>query len=91
MHTLILVGLMGFSFLTCEHADARSAVVLAPDNQPATACSGPIQREEQRALAEARRRYSPNVTLLAATDVTGYGAIAVARCGTTALTRTRLN
>ena len=38
-----------------------------------------MKREERRALAEARRKYGGNVRLLAASDVTGYGAIAVAR------------
>ena len=72
MLALILVGFMGFSFLTCEHADAGSAVALAAHNQLATAYGGSIQREEQRALADALRRYGPPVRLLAATDVTGY-------------------
>jgi hypothetical protein len=62
-----------------QNALGGSAVVLGPHNQLATAYGGPVKREEQRALAEARRRYGPNVRLLAATDVTGYGAIAAAR------------
>ena len=34
---------------------------------------------KRRALDVAQRRYGPNVRILASTDVTGYGAIAVAR------------
>jgi hypothetical protein len=39
----------------------------------------PVQREMDRALETARRRYGANFRILAASDVTGYGAIAVAR------------
>jgi hypothetical protein len=67
------------AFLAAENANAGAAVAISQNDQLATAYGGPMKREEQRALAEARRRYGPNVRLLAATDVTGYGAIAVAR------------
>jgi len=71
-----LIGLVGVAI---HNVHAGSAVALAAHNQLATAYGGSIQREEQRALADALRRYGPPVRLLAATDVTGYGAIAVAR------------
>ena len=77
--TLFSLALLGFSVLASRKVDAGAAVALAPHNQLATAYGGPIEREEQRALAEAHRRYGPNARILAATNVTGYGAIAVAR------------
>jgi hypothetical protein len=60
-------------------AKAGSAVAWDGHGGLATAYGGPVQREKQRALEVARRKYGPNVRILAATDVTGYGAIAVAR------------
>ena len=39
----------------------------------------PVEVAKQRALALARRKYGPEVRVFAASDVTGYGAIAVAR------------
>jgi hypothetical protein len=47
----------------------------------ATAYGGPVAREKKRALQRARQLYGSDVRLIAATDVTGYGAIAVARKG----------
>jgi hypothetical protein len=76
MFWLILLGLTGMAM---QNANAGSAVALGPHNQLATAYGGPVAREKQRALAEARRRYGTDVRILAATDVAGYGAIAVAR------------
>ena len=43
-----------------------------------TAYGGPVEREKERALEVARRKYGPDVRILASSDVTGYGAIAVA-------------
>ena len=74
-----LVALVGLTSIALNDADAGSAVVLGPHNQLATAYGGPVRKEEQRALENARRKYGANVRILAATDVTGYGAIAVAK------------
>lgn len=81
MKRTVLFGLalLAMSVGAVQNANAGAAVALGPHNQLATAYGGPMKREEQRALAEARRRYGPNVRLLAATDLTGYGAIAAAR------------
>jgi hypothetical protein len=73
--SLAIIGLM----VVGSDAHAGAAVAIGPHHQLATAYGGPIKQAEQRALSEARRRYGPNVRLLAATDETGYGAIAVAR------------
>jgi hypothetical protein len=69
---VMTVGLM-------QSAHAGAAVALAPNNQLTTAYGGPVQREKARALNNARRLYGDNVRIIAATDLTGYGAIAVAR------------
>jgi Domain of unknown function (DUF4189) len=62
-----------------QDASAGSAVAFASNGQLAAAYGGPVQREKERALAEARRRNGADVRIVASTDVTGYGAIAVAR------------
>ena len=38
----------------------------------------PVQEAKRRALEIAHRRYGSNISILAASDVTGYGAIAIA-------------
>jgi hypothetical protein len=72
-----LVALAG---VLIHNADAGSAVAMELHHGGlATAYGGPVAREKQRALNEARRLYGADVRILAATDITGYGAIAVAR------------
>jgi hypothetical protein len=81
--SFVLVGLAG---VLIQNADAGSAVAMEPHHGGlATAYGGPVQREKQRALAEARRRYGADVRIIAATDVTGYGAIAIAHLGNRAI------
>jgi hypothetical protein len=77
--TVFCLLLLCSLLLALQSANAGSAVALAPHNQLATAYGGPVAREKQRALDEARRKYGANARILAATDTTGYGAIAVAR------------
>jgi hypothetical protein len=76
---LLILPLVAWITFGLGTAKAGSAVALGPHNQLATAYGGPVRREEQRALENARRKYGPNVRILAASDVTGYGAVAVAR------------
>jgi hypothetical protein len=76
-------ALVGLADVLIQNADAGSAVAMEP--HLATAYGGPVQREKQRALNEARHRYGADVRIIAATDVTGYGAIAVARLGNRAI------
>jgi hypothetical protein len=71
-----LVALAG---VLIQDAGAGSAVAFTSNGQLAAAYGGPVQREKERALAEAQRRNGADVRIVAATDVTGYGAIAVAR------------
>jgi hypothetical protein len=71
--------LLGFTALALQRANAGSAVALAPHNQLVTSYGHPKEIAKQRALDEARRKYGANVRILASTDITGYGAIAIAR------------
>ena len=77
--TLLLLALIGLTAMAIQNANAGAAVATDTLGNMATAYGGPVQREKQRALAEASRRYGPNVRILASTDIPGYGAIAVAR------------
>jgi len=74
-----LLALLAFSVFASNHASAGAAVAIGPHNKFAASYGGPVKQAAQRALAAARRRCGPNVRLLAATDVIGYGAIAVGR------------
>ena len=81
--TLFLVVLITLLSVTVNNASAGSAVAWdGTSGNLATAYGGPVQREMARALETARRRYGANFRILAASDVTGYGAIAVARQAT---------
>lgn len=74
--------LLGFMFLAVHSTKAGSAVAMEPQHgNLTTAYGGSAEREEARALETGRRLYGPEVRIIAATDVTGYGAIAVASFG----------
>jgi|ERR1700730_13802788 hypothetical protein len=77
-NTLFSLALLAFLVLASDNANAGSAVACAGDGQWTTAYGGPMVREEERALAEARLKYGRQGRIVAATDVIGYGAIAVA-------------
>ena len=82
MNTSVLscVALVIMTAVTVETAHAGSAVAVQRiHSNLATAYGGPVEREKERALDLARRKYGPDVKLLAWSDTTGYGAIAVAR------------
>ena len=76
-----LLALLGCGGMTLQSVSAGSAVAMEPRHGNLAAYGGPIQRDKQRALAEGCRRYGPDVRIIAASDVTGYGAIAIARFG----------
>jgi|SRR5271166_3174560 len=79
-NVLICVALVTITAVTFETARAGSAVAVQRNHSNlATAYGGPVEREKERALDLARRKYGPDVKLLAWSDRTGYGAIAVAR------------
>jgi len=76
----IVVALVTMTAGAVENVRAGSAVANDGFGHLATAYGGPKRREEQRALAEALRKYGRgDFRIIAATDVTGFGAIAVAR------------
>jgi hypothetical protein len=65
--------------LAPQSVNAGSAGATDGHGHLATAYGGPVEREKQQALETARHRYGANVRIIAATDLTGYGAVAVAR------------
>ena len=69
--TLLLLALIGLTAMAIQNANAGAAVATDTLGNMATAYGGPVQREKQRALAEASRRYGPNVRILASTDIPG--------------------
>ena len=74
------LALLAMSIGAMQNANAGSAVAMEPRHcNLATAYGGPVEREKARALNNARRLYGNDVRIIAATDVTGYGAIAVGR------------
>jgi hypothetical protein len=72
---ILRIDLFASAVLGVKEAEAGSAVAIGPHNQMATSYGYPEEIAKQRALELARRRYGPNVRLLAASDVTGYGAL----------------
>lgn len=71
----LFIGLLAVGI---HNAHAGSAVAWDGHAQLSTAYGGPVEREKLRALETARRKGATNVRIVAATDATGYGAIAVA-------------
>ena len=78
-NVLFRLALVGMAVSAIHTAHAGSAVALGPHNQLATAYGGPVEREKSCALNNARRLYGNDVRIIAATDIAGYGAIALAR------------
>jgi hypothetical protein len=62
-----------------QSVHAGSAIALGPNNQLVTSAGIPVEVAKQHALAEAHRKFGPNVRLIGYSDVAGYCAIAVAR------------
>ena len=73
---LALIWLVGVAI---QRVEAGSAVAWDGQGNFSTAYGGPVQREKQRALETARREGWKTAKIIAATDMPGYGAIAVAR------------
>jgi hypothetical protein len=74
----LLLALIGLANIATEAAKAGSAVALAPNNHLATSYGGPVEMAKQRVLDVAHRKYGTTARIIASSDVTGYGAIAVA-------------
>jgi hypothetical protein len=73
------LSLLGAAILVVQNARAGSAVAIGPHNQMVYSYGHTKEIDKQKALEMARERFGPNVRILAATDVYGYAAIAVAR------------
>ena len=76
---LLRLAMVTVAVIAIEHARAGSAIALAPNDKMVLVAGVPVEIAKERALAEARRKYGPNVRLMGYSDVAGYGAIAVAR------------
>ena len=73
---LALFGLMG---LAIGNVCAGSAVAWGPHGHVVYSFGHPVEMAKRRALGMARLNGWNNVRIIAASDVAGYGAIAVAR------------
>jgi len=62
-----------------QNVHAGSAIALGPDHKIVVVAGVPVEIAKQRALAEARQKFGPNVRVVGYSDITGYCAIAVAR------------
>src|ERR1700756_384834 len=72
---LALIGLVG---MAVQHAHAGSAVAWEGYGHFSVAYGGPVETAKQRALEKAYRKGWTSAKIIAATDMPGYGAIAVA-------------
>jgi hypothetical protein len=78
--TIVLgLALFGFVQFTLRSATAGSAVATDAKGHNVYDFGHPKDTCKRRALELARQRGWSNVKIVAATDITGYGAIAVAR------------
>jgi hypothetical protein len=74
----LLFSLIGLANIATEVSKAGSAVALAPNNHLATSYGGSVEMAKERVLDVAHRRYGATARIIASSDVTGYGAIAIA-------------
>jgi hypothetical protein len=79
--TLFRLALLSIVVVASQNANAGSAVTTDGHGHLVYSYGPPKEIAMQRALEMSRRLYGADVRLLAATDVTGYCAIAVARKG----------
>jgi hypothetical protein len=75
------IFLLSMAFLAVHGTQAGSAVAISPHNQMVYSYGHSKEVDKRQAFELARSRYGANVRILAASDVTGYGAIAVAAKG----------
>ena len=76
-----LVVLMGLAALTVQQAKAGSAVASDGNGHLSISFGHSKEVDKQSALELGRRLHGPNVRIVAASDVAGYCAIAVAGWG----------
>jgi hypothetical protein len=72
---LIVLSLAGISL---QNASGASAVAWDGHSHMVSSYGGSLQQVERLVLDRCRRRYGPYVKILDATDIVGFGAIAVA-------------
>ena len=83
---LFLFVLLGFGSVAPQVASAGSAVAMEPRHGKLVSSYGHSKQVAmERALETARRLYGAQVRIIAATNVTGYCTIAVARHGDKAI------
>ena len=83
---LFLFVLLGFGSVAPQDASAGSAVAMEPRHGKLVSSYGHSKQVAmERALETARRLYGAGVRIIAATNVTGYCTIAVARHGDKAI------
>jgi hypothetical protein len=76
------LALLIVAVVATQKANAGWAVTTDGHGHLVYSYGHPKEIAKQRAFEMSRRLYGTNVKLIAASDVTGYGAIAVARKGT---------
>jgi hypothetical protein len=76
---LLRLAIATVALAAIAHAQAGSAIALGPHHKLLVVAGVPVEIAKERALAEARRKFGPNVRLMGYSDLAGYGAIAVAR------------
>jgi hypothetical protein len=76
---LFNLALVTMVAVAIHNVRAGSAIALGPDHKMIVVAGVPVEIAKQRALAEARRKFGPNVRVVGYSDATGYCAIAVAR------------
>jgi ubiquinone biosynthesis protein COQ9 len=76
--TLLRIALLSMTVLAIQNTDAGSAVATDGYGHNIYSYGHPKEIAKQRALDMARREGWVNVRIVAATDIVGYGTIAVA-------------
>jgi len=77
---LAVVAVVTMTTAALRNAYAGAAVAFSRAYNGLVVSAGPpMEVAKQHALADARRKYGAGVQIIAATDIAGYGAVAVAR------------
>jgi hypothetical protein len=76
-NTILTLAVASLVCVFFHKSEAGSAVAWDGGSHLGSAYGGPMEMAEQRALENCRRRGGVNARIFAATDVTGYGAIAI--------------
>jgi hypothetical protein len=77
--SLFWLALIALGTAAIQNSSAGSAVAWDGQGHYSTAYGGPVKREKERALQTAYHKGWKTAKIIAATDMPGYGAIAIAR------------